>query len=55
MNFRTLWNIGINTNIQANSNRPYNITTGLDENGDTNTNESSCRNGIQALDRGIST
>jgi hypothetical protein len=39
LNFRTFWNVGVNTNIQANSNRPYNITTGFDDNGDTNTND----------------
>ena len=39
LTFRTFWNIGANANIQANSNRPYNITTGFDDNGDTNTND----------------
>jgi hypothetical protein len=39
LNFRTFWNIGVNTSVQANSNRPYNITTGFDDNGDTNTND----------------
>jgi Carboxypeptidase regulatory-like domain/TonB dependent receptor len=39
LNFRTFWNIGVNANVQANSNRPYNITTGFDDNGDTNTND----------------
>ena len=37
--FRTFWNIGVNTNVQANSNRPYNITTGFDDNGDTTVND----------------
>jgi hypothetical protein len=38
VNFRTL---GINVNgiINAASARPYNITTGFDENGDTVTND----------------
>ena len=37
--FRTFWNVGVNTNVQANSNRPYNITTGFDDNGDTTVND----------------
>jgi hypothetical protein len=37
LNFRTLWGIGLNTSIQANSNRPYNITTGFDDNRDGDT------------------
>jgi hypothetical protein len=39
VSFRGLWNIGVNINIQASSNRPYNITTGFDDNADTNTND----------------
>ena len=39
LSFRTFWNIGVNTNVQANSNRPYNITTGHDDNGDTTVND----------------
>ena len=30
---------GVNTNVQANSNRPYNIITGFDDNGDTSVND----------------
>jgi hypothetical protein len=37
--FRTFWNVGVNTNVQANSNRPYNIITGFDDNGDTTVND----------------
>jgi hypothetical protein len=37
--FRTLWNVGVNTNVQGNSNRPYNIITGFDDNGDTTVND----------------
>ena len=39
LNFRTFWNLGATMNMQANSNRPYNITTGFDDNGDTTTND----------------
>jgi len=39
VSFRTFGNIGVNTNVQANSNRPYNITTGHDDNGDTTVND----------------
>src|SRR5581483_6407250 len=33
-NVRTLWAIAMNASVQANSNRPYNITTGFDDNHD---------------------
>ena len=39
VNFRTLWGINVNGIINAASARPYNITTGFDENGDTVTND----------------
>ena len=39
LTFRTLWNVGVNTNLQANSNRPYNIITGHDDNGDSTVND----------------
>ena len=39
VNVRSFWNVNVNTNIQASSNRPYNITTGFDDNHDTNTND----------------
>src|SRR5262249_11660153 len=39
LNFRAFWNLGATMNMQANSNRPYNITTGFDANGDTTTND----------------
>jgi hypothetical protein len=39
VNFRTLWGINVNGIINASSARPYNITTGFDENGDTATND----------------
>jgi TonB dependent receptor len=38
-NVRSFWNLNVNMNIQASSNRPYNITTGFDDNHDTNTND----------------
>jgi hypothetical protein len=39
MNFRAFWGITVNTVLNAASSRPYNITTGFDENGDTVTND----------------
>jgi carboxypeptidase family protein len=39
INFRTLWGINVNGVVNASSSRPYNITTGFDENGDTVTND----------------
>jgi hypothetical protein len=38
-NFRMPWGVNVNTNLNWNSSRPYNITTGLDDNGDTVTND----------------
>jgi hypothetical protein len=38
-NFNLPWRISANTRIRANTGRPYNITTGSDENGDTHTND----------------
>jgi len=39
LNGKLPWNIAVNTMVRANSGRPYNITTGFDENGDTITND----------------
>ena len=39
LNGRLPWNISVNTMVRANSGRPYNITTGFDDNGDTITND----------------
>ena len=39
LNGRLPWNISVNTMVRANSGRPYNITTGFDDNGDTTTND----------------
>ncbi len=39
MNFRLPWGVAVNTMVHATSSRPYNITTGFDENGDTVTND----------------
>src|SRR5262249_24519323 len=36
-NVNTFWGLALNSNVQANSNRPYNITTGFDDNHDGNT------------------
>jgi len=33
-NFNAFWNVNVNANVQANSNRPYNITTGYDDSHD---------------------
>jgi hypothetical protein len=38
-NFDLPWRISANARLQANSGRPYNITTGSDDNGDTHTND----------------
>jgi hypothetical protein len=38
-NFNLPWRISANTRLRANSGRPYNITTGSDDNGDTHTND----------------
>ena len=39
LSFRTPLNMFMSTNINATSGRPYNITTGRDDNGDTNIND----------------
>jgi hypothetical protein len=39
LNFRLPWAINVNAIVNATSSRPYNITTGFDENGDTVTND----------------
>jgi len=39
VNVRLPWNVNSNLFIQANSGRPFNITTGFDDNGDTVTND----------------
>jgi len=39
VNFRTFWGVNVNTIVNASSSRPYNITTGFDDNGDTVTND----------------
>jgi hypothetical protein len=39
INFRTFWGVNVNGIVNASSSRPYNITTGFDENGDTVTND----------------
>ena len=38
-NFRLPWGVNVNTNVNWSSSRPYNITTGLDNNGDTVLND----------------
>ena len=38
-NFRLPWGVNLNTNVNWSSSRPYNITTGLDNNGDTVLND----------------
>ncbi len=38
-NFRLPWGVNVNTNVNWTSSRPYNITTGLDNNGDTVLND----------------
>jgi len=38
-NFRLPWDVNVNTQLNWSSSRPYNITTGLDDNGDTVTND----------------
>jgi hypothetical protein len=37
--FRLPWDVSLNTMMRAQSGRPYNITTGFDDNGDTITND----------------
>ena len=39
LNGRLPWDISVNTMVRSNSGRPYNITTGFDDNGDTITND----------------
>jgi hypothetical protein len=38
-NYNLPWRISANTRVRASSGRPYNITTGSDDNGDTHTND----------------
>jgi len=38
-NFRLPWNANVTTQLNWSSSRPYNITTGFDDNGDTATND----------------
>ena len=39
VNFRVPWGVTVNSIVQASSGRPYTITTGFDDNGDTVTND----------------
>lgn len=39
INFRAPWGVNVNSFVMANSNTPFNITTGFDDNGDTNVND----------------
>jgi hypothetical protein len=39
VNFRMPWGVNVNTIVNGSSSRPFNITTGFDDNGDTVTND----------------